>query len=137
MSADIKNIIFEEKSLLKELLKLLDEQYDYLLGSDPLKVDKVARDLEDISKKVARCEIDRRKIMGAESDVSKIVEDINDKALSSAYKEVQTVLLDIEIQKKANEELLKNKVFYTKKMLNILNPQRQKQTYNAYGQMRK
>jgi len=135
MSADIKNIIFEEKSLLKELLQLLDNQYDFLLGDDVVKIDKVARDLEDLSKKLAKAEIERRKIMG--TDVLSVIEKINDEALSHAYTEIQSLLLNIENQKEANEKLLKNRIFYTKKMLNMLNPQRQNQTYNAYGQMKK
>lgn len=135
--ADVKAIIFEEKNLLKELLSLLDNQYDYILGQEVMKVDKVARDLDELSKKIAKAEIERRKIMGPETNVGKVIDEINDEALNKAYLEIQSLLSNIQIQKEANDELLKNKIFYTKKMINIINPNRPNPTYNAYGQMRK
>ncbi len=135
--SDIKAIIFEEKNLLKKLLELLDNQYEYILDQDVMKVDKVARDLDEISKKIAKSEIERRKIMGNEAKVGDIINKTEDELLIKAYDEIQVILRDIQIQKEANEELIKNKIFFTKKMINMLNPNRPNQTYNAYGQMRK
>lgn len=135
--SDIKAIIFEEKNLLKKLLELLDNQYEYILDQDVMKVDKVARDLDEISKKIAKSEIERRKIMGNEAKVGEIINKTEDELLIKAYDEIQVILRDIQIQKEANEELIKNKIFFTKKMINMLNPNRPNQTYNAYGQMRK
>lgn len=135
--SDIKAVIFEEKNLLKKLLELLDNQYEYILDQDVMKVDKVARDLDEISKKIAKSEIERRKIMGNEAKVGEIINKTEDELLIKAYDEIQVILRDIQIQKEANEELIKNKIFFTKKMINMLNPNRPNQTYNAYGQMRK
>ncbi len=135
--SDIKAIIFEEKNLLKKLLEFLDNQYEYILDQDVMKVDKVARDLDEISKKIAKSEIERRKIMGNEAKVGEIINKTEDELLIKAYDEIQVILRDIQIQKEANEELIKNKIFFTKKMINMLNPNRPNQTYNAYGQMRK
>lgn len=135
--SDIKAVIFEEKNLLKKLLELLDNQYEYILDQDVMKVDKVARDLDEISKKIAKSEIERRKIMGNEAKVGDIINKTEDELLIKAYDDIQVILRDIQIQKEANEELIKNKIFFTKKMINMLNPNRPNQTYNAYGQMRK
>lgn len=135
--SDIKVVIFEEKKLLKNLLELLDNQYEYILEQDVMKVDKVARDLDELTKKIAKAEIERRKIMGSEAKVSDIIYKTEDELLIKSYEEIQTILRDIQIQKDANDELLKNKMFFTKKMINMLNPNRPNQTYNAYGQMRK
>ncbi|MFI3210546.1 MAG: hypothetical protein R3Y64_05795, partial [Peptostreptococcaceae bacterium] len=70
---DIKDIIIKQKKLFEELLKLLDDQYEFLIGNDPMKVDKVARELDDASKEIAKIEIQRRKVMGTETKVSEVV----------------------------------------------------------------
>lgn len=134
---DIKDIIIKQKKLFEELLKLLDDQYEFLIGNDPMKVDKVARDLDDASKEIAKIEIQRRKVMGTETKVSEVVDRLNDEETNESYEKIQTLLMSIQKQKEANDELLKNKMFFTKKMLNMLNPQGQQKTYNAYGQMKR
>lgn len=134
---DIKDIIIKQKNLFEELLKLLDDQYEFLIGNDPMKVDKVARDLDDASKEIAKIEIQRRKVMGTETKVSEVVDRLNDEETNESYEKIQTLLMSIQKQKEANDELLKNKMFFTKKMLNMLNPQGQQKTYNAYGQMKR
>ncbi len=134
---DIKDIIIKQKDLFEELLKLLDDQYEFLIGNDPMKVDKVARDLDDVSKEIAKIEIQRRKVMGTETKVSEVVDRLNDEETNESYEKIQTLLTSIQKQKEANDELLKNKMFFAKKMLNMLNPQGQQKTYNAYGQMKR
>ena len=42
MNPEIKVIIYEEKNILKNLLTLLDEQYDYIINKDVIKMDKIA-----------------------------------------------------------------------------------------------
>ena len=50
MNPEIKVIIYEEKNILKNLLTLLDEQYDYIINKDILKIHKIASILEETAK---------------------------------------------------------------------------------------
>ena len=49
MNPEIKVIIYEEKNILKNLLTLLDEQYDYIINKDVIKMDKIASKLDETS----------------------------------------------------------------------------------------
>ncbi len=137
MNANLKVVIFEEKKVIKDLLDLLDRQYDYIVNKEVVKMDSIVSELEDVSKKLAKLEIERRNIMGKDASLKELVESSNDEKLTEAYREIQKNLNMVEQQKKANEELVKNRLFYTKKMLNLLSPKRGNGTYNAYGQIRK
>ena len=137
MNANLKVVIFEEKKVIKDLLDLLDKQYDYIVNKEVVKMDGIVSELEDVSKKLAKLEIERRNIMGKDASLKELVESSNDEKLTEAYRDIQRNLNMIEQQKKANEELVKNRLFYTKKMLNLLSHKRGNGTYNAYGQIRK
>lgn len=54
MNPEIKVIIYEEKNILKNLLTLLDEQYDYIINKDVIKMDKIASKLDETSKELAK-----------------------------------------------------------------------------------
>lgn len=137
MNPELKVVIFEEKDSLKKLLKLLDEQYDLVINKEVIKMDKVAKDLEEIAKELARIEIRRRKIMGADTNIRELVEACGDKNITEAYEDIVGTLKMIEIQKEANDILIKQNLFFTKKMLNMVKPNKNVGTYNAHGQMGK
>ena len=67
MNPDIKVIIYEEKNILRNLLNLLDEQYDCIINKDVIKMEKVTSKLDEASKELAKAEIQRRNIMGSKS----------------------------------------------------------------------
>ena len=137
MNSQLKVIIFEEKNIIKNLLNLLDEQYNFIIDKDVIKMDKIAKQLDEVSKNLARIEIKRRKIMGSETSMKEVVESSNDEKIKQAYEEIQTTLKMIEIQKEANEILIKQRLFFTKKMINCIKPNKGIGTYNAYGQVGK
>lgn len=137
MNSQLKVIIFEEKNIIKNLLTLLDEQYNFIIDKDVIKMDKIAKELDEVSKNLARIEIKRRNIMGSESSMKEVVEASNDEKIKQAYEEIQSTLKMIEIQKEANEILIKQRLFFTKKMINCLKPNKGIGTYNAYGQVGK
>lgn len=137
MNSQLKVIIFEEKNIIKNLLNLLDEQYNFIINKDVIKMDKVAKQLDEVAKNLARIEIKRRKIMGSETSMKEVVESSNDEKIKQAYEEIQTTLKMIEIQKEANEILIKQRLFFTKKMINCIKPNKGIGTYNAYGQVGK
>lgn len=137
MNSQLKVIIFEEKHIIKNLLTLLDKQYNFIIDKDVIKMDNIAKELDEVAKDLARIEIKRRQIMGSEASMKEVVEASNDEKIKQAYEEIQTTLKMLEIQKEANEILIKQRLFFTKKMINCIKPNKGIGTYNAYGQVGK
>ncbi|MDU3801877.1 flagellar protein FlgN [Paraclostridium bifermentans] len=137
MSPELKVIIYEQRKLFKELLNLLDEQYDLILGKDPTLLDKIARKLENISRDIAKLEIQRRNIVGSDFSMGTLIEKNDDKNIKEAYEEIKSTIKMIEVQKESNHVILKQKLFFTKKMLNVIKPSQGTGTYNYCGQVGK
>lgn len=137
MSPELKIIIFEEKNILKKMLGQLDEQYDLVIAKEVMKIDKIAKELDETAKELARMEIKRRKIMGSDASVKEAVSICEDENVKKAYEDIVKMLNMIEIQKEANSMLIKQRLFFTKKMINCIKPNQGVGTYNAYGQVGK
>lgn len=137
MNPELKVVIYEQKKLFNELLKLLDEQYDLILEKDVKHLDKVSKKLETISSEIAKLEIKRRNLVLDNCDMSYLVEKSNDENIKEAFEEIRSTLKMIEIQKESNNTLLKQKLFFTKKMLNMIKPSQGVGTYNYCGQVGK
>lgn len=137
MSPDIKIIVYEEKNILKNLLNLLDEQYDYIINKDIIKMDKIAVRLDEASKELAKIEIQRRNIMGNEVNMREVVELCDDENIKRAYEEIKSTIRMIELQKEANDTLIKQRLFFTKKMINFIKPSKDIGVYNSYGKVGK
>lgn len=137
MSPELKVIIYEQKKMFKELLNLLDEQYDLILGKDPTLLDKIARKLENVSRDIAKLEIQRRNIVGSDFSMGTLIEKNDDKNIKEAYEEIKSTIKMIEVQKESNHIILKQKLFFTKKMLNVIKPSQGTGTYNYCGQVGK
>ena len=137
MNPEIKVIIYEEKNILKNLLALLDEQYDYIINKEIIKMDKVAKKLDETSKELAKVEIQRRNIMGSEASMKEIVQLCDDENIKNAYEEIVSTLRMVQLQKEANDTLIKQKLFFTKKMINFIKPSKDIGVYNAYGKVGK
>ena len=137
MNPEIKVIIYEEKNILKNLLALLDEQYDYIINKEIIKMDKVAKKLDETSKELAKIEIQRRNIMGSEASMKEIVQLCDDENIKNAYEEIVSTLRMVKLQKEANDTLIKQKLFFTKKMIDFIKPSKDIGVYNAYGKVGK
>lgn len=137
MNPEIKVIIYEEKNILKNLLALLDEQYDYIINKEIIKMDKVAKKLDETSKELAKIEIQRRNIMGSEASMKEIVQLCDDENIKNAYEEIVSTLRMVQLQKEANDTLIKQKLFFTKKMINFIKPSKDIGVYDAYGKVGK
>lgn len=137
MSPELKIIIFEEKNILKKMLKQLEEQYDLVISKEVMKIDRIAKELDETAKELARMEIKRRKIMGSDASLKEAVELCEDENIKKAYEDIIKMLNMIEIQKEANSMLIKQRLFFTKKMINCIKPNKGIGTYNAYGQVGK
>ena len=137
MSPELKVVIYEEKNILNKLLSLLDEQHELVINQEIMKLDKIAQELDCLAKELATIEIKRRNIMGSESSMMSVVENCGDENIKVAYEEIKSTLRMIEIQKEANVVLIKQRLFFTKKMINCIKPSKGAGTYNAYGQVGK
>ena len=137
MNPEIKVIIYEEKNILKNLLDLLDEQYDCIINKEIIKMDKIATKLDETSKELAKIEIKRRSIMGSEASMKEIVQLCDDENIKNAYEEIVSTLRMVQLQKEANDTLIKQKLFFTKKMINFIKPSKDIGVYNAYGKVGK
>ena len=137
MNPEIKVIIYEEKNILKNLLALLDEQYDCIINKEIIKMDKIAKKLDETSKELAKIEIKRRNIMGIEASMKEIVQLCDDENIKNAYEEIVSTLRMVQLQKEANDTLIKQKLFFTKKMINFIKPSKDIGVYNAYGKVGK
>jgi len=137
LSPELKVVIYEEKNILNKLLNLLDEQYELVINQEVMKMDKIAQELDGLAKELATTEIKRRKIMGGETSMKAVVENCGDENIKQAYEDIKSTLKMIEIQKEANTMLIKKRLFFTKKMINCIKPNKGVGTYNAYGQVGK
>ena len=137
MNPEVKIIIYEEKNILKNLLDLLDEQYECVINKDIMKMDKIASKLDETSKELAKIEIRRRNIMGNEVSMREVVELCDDENIKSAYDEIVSNIRMIEIQKEANNTLIKQRLFFTRKMINAIKPSKNIGVYDSYGKIGK
>jgi len=138
MITDLKVIIYEEKNILSKMLNLLDGQYKYLLEKDVKKLNDIIKDLEDVSRELASLEIKRRAIVSEDTSMKSIVEQSNDEHFKEAYKDIVSTIKMVELQKETNDTLIKQELFFTKKMINFIKPNNKTaNTYNAHGQIKK
>lgn len=135
MNSDLKLIFFEEKSVLQELETLLDKQYNSILSDEIKLLDKLNEDIEIAGKKIATIEIKRRNII-KDNDLREIIESSDDEHLKDVYKEVKSLVMSLELQKDTNYTLIKQKLFFTNKIINVIRPSKSIGTYNAYGNVK-
>ena len=88
-------------------------------------------------KELAKIEIQRRNIMGSEASMKEIVQLCDDENIKNAYEEIVSTLRMVQLQKEANDTLIKQKLFFTKKMINFIKPSKDIGVYNAYGKVGK
>ena len=100
-----------------------------LFGLEGL-VDKI----EECSKKIAKEEVERRKILG-ESNILEVVNNSDNKELKDMHKKIRNTLTDVLSKKETNEMLLKQQILFNTKMLHLMNPNRAIKTYNSYGNL--
>ena len=134
MNSELKVIIFEQKKILQNLLKLLDEQYNLVLNKDVIALGKIAEDIEEEGKKLATIEIKRRNI-ASEEEFNNFIKNTDDEHISDVYNEMKELLTNLQKQKDINNTLIKQRLFFTNKMINVIKPSKSVNTYNAYGKV--
>lgn len=134
MNSELKVIIFEQKKILQNLLKLLDEQYNLVLNKDVIALGKIAEDIEEEGKKLATIEIKRRNI-ASEEEFNNFIKNTDDEHITNVYNEMKELLTNLQKQKDINNTLIKQRLFFTNKMINAIKPSKSVNTYNAYGKV--
>lgn len=134
MNSELKVIIFEQKKILQNLLKLLDEQYNLVLNKDVIALGKIAEDIEEEGKKLATIEIKRRNI-ASEEEFNNFIKNTDDEHITNVYNEMKELLNNLQKQKDINNTLIKQRLFFTNKMINVIKPSKSVNTYNAYGKV--
>lgn len=136
MNSELKLVIFEEKKRLQKLLELLDVQYNLILNNDLIKLENIASEIELAGKNIAEIEIKRRSIIN-EEDFKLLIESSDDQHIKEVYIEIKQILNNLTMQKNTNDTLLKQKLFFTNKMINMIKPSKGIGTYNSYGKVGK
>ena len=134
MNSELKVIIFEQKKILQNLLKLLDEQYNLVLNKDVIALGKIAEDIEEEGKKLATIEIKRRNI-ASEEEFNNFIKNTDDEHITDVYNEMKEIITNLQKQKDINNTLIKQRLFFTNKMINVIKPSKSVNTYNAYGKV--
>ena len=134
MNSELKVIIFEQKKILQNLLKLLDEQYNLVLNKDVIALGKIAEDIEEEGKKLATIEIKRRNI-ASEEEFNNFIKNTDDEHITNVYNEMKELLTNLQKQKDINNTLIKQRLFFTNKMINVIKPSKGIGTYNSYGKV--
>lgn len=134
MNSELKLVIFEEKKILQSLLELLDEQYSLILSKDIIGLGKIADKIEEVGKNLADSEIKRRKIV-SEEEFNNFIKNTNDEHIKGVYEEIKNLLNNLQNQKDTNNTLIKQRLFFTNKMINVIKPSKGIGTYNSYGKV--
>lgn len=135
MKEALYDVMKNEYEALMEMLKVLEKQYEILVKKDAFALDDIVKKIENVSRKVALSEIERRKITG-KVKMSELISKIKDKDITDTYVKIKNIVHDIKVQKDSNELLIKQGLVFTTQMLNLINPNRNVKTYNNYGKTR-
>lgn len=136
MKDKLNEIIIREIETLKELLALLEIQYKLIVDNDVFGLEEIVGKIQQANKAVAQIEMERRSLTKGEA-MSKIIEGLGDEETEKNYAKIKLILNELQLQKEANDMLLKQGIAFTSKILNVINPHREIKTYNAYGKFKK
>ncbi|NRT79366.1 flagellar protein FlgN [Clostridium beijerinckii] len=134
MINELIKLIRNQEEELKKLLELLETQYKMIMGKDVFGLEGLVDKINECGKKIAKIEVERRKLIGGKS-ISEIINSSDNKELKEAYRNIRIIMEKTTQQKDTNDILLKQQIMFTNKMLNIMNPSREIKTYNSYGNL--
>lgn len=136
MKLELERTLKIQELKLKELLKLLDEQYKLILSKDIFGLEAIAEEIQIKNREVAQIEIERRKLLGDKS-IKEYILTSNNINLDDSYRSINKLLNEMILQKDTNELLIKQQLNFTNKLLNIINPKKEAAIYNSYGNIKR
>ncbi len=134
MDIELIQIMKEEYTALKHLLSLLEKQYEYIMKKDAFSLEEIVEDIKDSNKMIAQKEVERRKLVGANSMNSLIFESKN-KELEDEFRNIKKIIRKVQYQKETNDMLIKQEISFNTQILNIINPRREIKTYTSMGNL--
>ena len=126
----------EEYKALMELLLLLKDQYFILLSGESIPLDMITENINNANKLIAKKELVRREYQ-KENNINLqgvLKENIE---IDKQYKNIKALIYELQTQKEANEQVLKQRLNFTNKILTLINPNRSIATYDARGNFRR
>lgn len=136
MLNELIGLIKEQDNRLKELIELLQMQYEFIVNKNLFGLEDLVDQINDCSKRVAEVELQRRNLMGNIS-LTQFVSEQNNEELKNTYENIKKTLDEVKVKKETNDILLKQRLSFNSRMLAILNPSREIKTYNSYGSLKK
>ena len=136
MLNELIGLIKEQDNRLKELMELLQMQYEFIVNKNLFGLEDLVDQINDCSKRVAEVELRRRNLLGNNS-LTQFVSEQNNEELKEAYEDIKKTLDEVKVKKETNDILLKQRLSFNSRMLAILNPSREIKTYNSYGSLKK
>lgn len=132
MELKLQQIFNEEKKSLEALLRLLDEQYIYIMTRDVFNMESIVEKIKYANKHVAEIEVERRKIIGSNS-MKDYIKNCNNQGIKDSYREIVNLIKQLEIQNDTNKSFIRQDLAFANKILGYINPNRDTITYNSYG----
>ena len=111
-----------------------EKQYKSIINKETFELDAIVDEIKLANREVAKQEVERRKLLNGKK-VQDIINESGNKELDRVYREIKMVLESIKHQNETNDLLIKQQLVFTNRMLNIINPKREKGTYNSYGRL--
>lgn len=133
MVSDLKVIMMDTKAKLNKLSILMDEQYDIILEKDIIKMSELEKKISGVTKDIANLELKRRNLIGPKANLNSVLKELDNVELFELQKEIEVVISMLEIQKDSNMKLLKQLLYFSNKMINVIKPVDSYGTYDSKG----
>ncbi|MDD6795389.1 MAG: flagellar protein FlgN [Clostridiaceae bacterium] len=130
-----KTLILERQGLEK-LMELLKKQHDFIMEKNVFQLEAIVDDIEVCNKKIAQLELERRKILG-NTNIKEFVNTSGDDELKKEFAEIKKIVQLAKFQKDTNEVLIKQQMSFNARIISLINPNRETNTYNSYGALRR
>ena len=136
MSESIREIFIEEKNSLMKLMNILEKQHGYIINKEIFNLEGIVEEIQEVNKEVAQWEVKRRRATSG-LDLVDYINSNKDKELENLYREIRMLLEELRLQKDTNELLIKQELSFTNRLLTLINPRRDIDTYNSYGKIKR
>ncbi len=136
MKNKLNTVMIQEIEAVTTLLSVLEEQHRCIIKKDIFGMENCVDTIKKANANIASIEVSRRKITENRA-MSEIVREFKDVELEKNYYMIKDILQEVKEQKDTNELLIKQGLSFTSRILSILNPIREKATYNSSGKINK
>jgi flagellar biosynthesis/type III secretory pathway chaperone len=136
MKDKLNNIMIQEIEAVASLLRELEEQHRCIIVNDIFGMENCVEKIKKANKNIATIEVDRRNITENRA-MTELVSELRDIEIENNYYKIKQILQEVVLQKDTNELLIKQGLSFTNRILNVLNPVREKATYNSRGKVNK